>query len=136
MEETTRDNQKRERITSPDRLDSYLQVTKPSMWIVIGAVLAIVIAFIVWGSVTTVDAEVKSFGSVTNGTLICPVDDTTARIVKEGQKLVVEGVETEVEHVTKEGEESVIRARISIADGLYSVRIIVDDISPIQYLFN
>ena len=131
------DNKKRkERITSPEKLDVYLQVTKPSMWIVIGAVFAIVIAFIVWGSITTVDAEVNGYGSVTDGTVFCVVDETTARVVEEGQTLWVGKYKTQVTSVTEEGSDSHIEAKLDIADGIYPTRLIIDNISPISYLIN
>ena len=41
-------DERSESIDSPEKLDAYLQVTKPSMWIVFGGVFLFVIAVILW----------------------------------------------------------------------------------------
>ncbi len=38
-----------DKVSSPEKLDDYIRVTTPSVWITIGALLVLLIGIIVWG---------------------------------------------------------------------------------------
>jgi hypothetical protein len=38
-----------ERISSPEEMDDYMKVTGPSMWLVTGAILLLLLAAVIWG---------------------------------------------------------------------------------------
>ena len=59
-----------ERISSPEKLDDYIKVTTPSVWLVLAATVTVLIGIIVWsvfGSVNEVgnDGSTKSVHPVT-----------------------------------------------------------------------
>ena len=38
-----------DRMSSPEKLNDYIKVSNPSVWIILGAIAAILIAVIIWG---------------------------------------------------------------------------------------
>ena len=38
-----------DRISSPEQLNDYLRVTNPTVWVVLGAVILLLLGVIVWG---------------------------------------------------------------------------------------
>ena len=126
----------RDRITSPEKLDTYLQVTKPSMWIVLGAVLIIVIVFFIWSSITQLQTKVQGFGTVANGRMICEIDKASSKMLEKGQPIWIEGEKSKVDTISQVGEEYYVEADSKKKNGIYEVTIVVENISPLRFLFN
>ena len=38
-----------ERVSSPEKLDDYIKVTTPSVWIILAATVALLVGMIIWG---------------------------------------------------------------------------------------
>ena len=39
-----------DRISSPEKLNDYIKVSNPSVWIILGAVAVLLVAVIIWGA--------------------------------------------------------------------------------------
>ncbi|MBQ0059611.1 MAG: hypothetical protein KBS83_06630, partial [Lachnospiraceae bacterium] len=68
----------------PEDLDQYLQVNRPSTWMVLGAIIILLVGFCVWGFMgkltTTVDAAVV----VDQGNVVCYItEQDMAKLPKE-----------------------------------------------------
>ncbi len=48
-----------ERISSPDQIDDYVRVTKPSMWIVLIAAVVLLVGIVVWCIFGTMEVHDK-----------------------------------------------------------------------------
>lgn len=57
----------RETINNPDELNKLLQRNNPLVWIILGVVLIILIAFFVWACTTTLEANVPVYDAVNTG---------------------------------------------------------------------
>lgn len=51
-----------DRVSSPERLNDYIRVTRPSVWLVLAAVILLLTGMIVWSITGTVEAH-ESDGS-------------------------------------------------------------------------
>ena len=92
--------QARKRLQSPDDLDRYVRVTSPSVWVVLGAVIALVLGLLAWGIFGSVDTTVSATAVNTmNGTLCFLQPDQAAR-VKEGDSAYIDGQNLTVASVT------------------------------------
>lgn len=89
-----------ERLSSPDDLDRYLQVTNPSAWVVLLAIAALVVGLGVWGVFGTVTTSVECGAVFEDGTVFgfVSVDDVSK--VHEGDVAHVNGRETKVVSVS------------------------------------
>ncbi len=93
--------QARERLQSPDDLDRYVRVTSPSVWVILGAVVALLFGLLAWGIFGSVSANVGTMAAKVNGQTICFVDANDIAKVTAGDEALVNGVSTKVASVSK-----------------------------------
>lgn len=78
-----------ERISSPEQLNDYIRVSNPSIWLVIGALIAMlgaVAAWSIWGSLPT---RINASGAVINGSICCYLSPSEAAGVQSGQEVLI-----------------------------------------------
>lgn len=149
-----------DRITSPEEMDDYLQVTGPGTWFVLLAVVLLVIGFIAWGIMgrleTTVSVAVLSQDKQT----ICyvPEDNAQAVLNKGEEKDINIGGKTyaiadyEMPPVVVEASTDpavliagslkagdIVRPMLvegELKDGVYTGEILVETVSPISFILN
>lgn len=78
--------QAQEKLRSPDDLDKYVRVTSPSVWVVLGACVALLAGLLVWGIFGTVSTGVSGTGVVEGGQAVCflPAEDVARLHVGDG----------------------------------------------------
>ena len=145
------------KIDSPDKLEAYLHVTKPVMWVVFGGVLTFVAALIVWASLSSLDIKVKCQGFVENGIVSFYVSGIKSERVKTGQPIRIGNEHSTIDKVidindeldAASGEDSdeksenndsdkmiVATAHVNQDNGVYEVEVDTGSVSPIYFLFN
>ncbi len=70
MEEPLYREKSLERISSPEKLDDYIRVTTPRIWIILAAILVLLMGVIIWGiygsvEVTTSDGQIRQVAPIT-----------------------------------------------------------------------
>lgn len=82
-----------DRISSADQLDDYIRVQKPSVWILLTLVVALLVAAFVWAGTAKLETTVSAFGIMDrenpNDTVTCYLTADKAGIVKIGQLAVL-----------------------------------------------
>ncbi len=65
------------KMSSADDLDHYLKVTNPSAWILIGAVVVLLVAGLIWGLTASLPIMSSTTGVIKDGEIVCflPLDD-------------------------------------------------------------
>ena len=125
-----------ERISSPEKLDDYLKVSTPSLWIILTAVIVLLAGIFVWAGVgrleTTIDA-------------VAAVEGKQAQIVLTGSDADRIGSGMTVRMGESEAQISLIRyddlgraiasCEFDVPDGNYKVEIVTESIHPISFLF-
>ena len=48
-----------DRISSPEQLNDYIRVTTPSVWIVLGALIVLLVGMVLWSILGTVEAHAE-----------------------------------------------------------------------------
>ena len=51
-----------DKISSPEEIDEYMKVTSPSLWIIFGAVLLVLIAVVLWSITKEIEVSVIADG--------------------------------------------------------------------------
>lgn len=78
-----------ERIASPDQLDAYIRVQKPSVWVVLGVVVALLGAAFIWACTAKLETAVTAHGIMNNtnpnNTVYCYLTKDEAGNVAVGQ---------------------------------------------------
>ena len=126
-----------ERVTSPERLQDYIRVTNPGIWMVLAAVIALLVGLIVVGSLSRLETKLPVEADAQGGLVHVRLNQTVGEAVKPGMTLRVHGVDTEIELVyLDDAEDIVCAAKMNLPDGLYDAEIITESIAPISFLIN
>lgn len=88
-----------ERLRSPDDLEKYVRITSPSVWVFLGACIALLAGLLVWGIFGSVSTSVSSTGVVVDGQAMCFLDAGDVAKVHEGDIVNIGGELMEVKSV-------------------------------------
>ena len=146
-----------ERITSPEKLNDYIHVTSPSIWMALGAIILILVGALVWAAFGNIYTTVNGAGVVKDKNLVIYVKVSDRPSVKEGMEITVNGHKTVVRESSPEpvqiseevgeyvlsstglqsGEWTyMVEADIDLEDGIYEASITVESVHPIKFVTN
>ena len=57
-----------ERISTPEKLDDYLKISTPSLWLVMFAVISLLVGILIWSSVAKLETKINAVASITDKT--------------------------------------------------------------------
>ena len=125
-----------ERISSPEKLDDYLKVSTPSLWMILLAVIVLLVGIFIWASVgrleTTIDAVVSIESK--QGEIVLTGKD--AEKIKSGMPVRIDESETEIKLIKyDELGRAIALCDFDVPDGNYKVKIVTESIHPISFLF-
>ena len=127
-----------DRISSPEQLGDFLQVTTPAIWSVLAAVLLLLGSLLVWSSVTTVESYAAGTAEVRDSVLTLTFDDAKkAENVQVGMNVKTGDYETPVLSVGQNGDGTLFAvAKADLPDGAYEARVGYRSTQIIKMLFN
>ena len=146
-----------ERVTSPEKLDDYIHVTSPSIWMELAGIICILVGALVWATVGNIYTTVGGAGVVTDNNLMIYIKVADRPSVKEGMDITVNGHKTVVREISPEpvqvseevgeyvldatGLQSgdwtyMVEADIDLPDGIYEASITVESLHPIKFVTN
>ena len=79
------------RISSPDKMDEYIKINTPSIWIILIAVLVFLAGFFIWAGLANLEDRIDVTGIQENGTLTCYVIGTESEGLSSDDVLLVNG---------------------------------------------
>ena len=141
-------------ISSPEELHDYMKVTSPRLWMILATVVALLVGFIVYASVATLEnkldvkAEVYVYTDPETGERF--VDDFMVIIPDEKKDLVQRemvvrfaGYEGKIEYIIQDKDatgahvsfEQPIDAS-NLEDGTYDAEVVLEQVSPIKFIIN
>ena len=147
-----------EAIESPERLNDYLHVTSPGVWLILAAVIMILIGGILWGILGRIPTTARLAVTMNDGQALCYVPyDQLDKIMKQ-HTVTVEGQEyplnktadTEVLIISEETNpyirvagrlnigDVVVRVPLSgtLAEGVYTGSVVTENLRPLSLLFD
>lgn len=146
-----------ERVSSPEKLNEYIHVTSPSIWMALIGIIFVLVGAIVWAVFGNIYTTVNGAGVVKDKNLVVYVKvadrasvDVGMGITVNGQKTTVREVSAEPVRVSEEVGEYVleatgispgewtyeIKADTDLPDGIYEAAIEVESIHPITFVTN
>ena len=156
MNETIFRKKSLDRIASPEQLDQYIKVSRPSVWLVLGAVLVFLVGVCVWGVFGRLETVVAAPARVQDGVavLYLPVSKT----VTDGMTVRLNGEEDAILEIGTGTTELPADVPADIAadvgasmavpayyyailsttqpNGWYSAKVVVESIAPMTFLWN
>lgn len=147
-----------ERVNSPERLNDYIRVSNPSVWMVLSAVIVLLAGVCVWGIFGHLDTTLDTVGACLDGTVTCYISEADISDVTEGTPVSINGDTYSVAEVAafsvKFGDaelsellsaseltaDAAVRAVTvstpGLADGSYAVSIIIRRETPMSFVLN
>lgn len=80
-----------ERISSPEKLNDYIQVATPSVWLILAAVIVLVLSVLVWAIFGSVSTTATMHGLAADGQIICYVGTESGVKVEKGMQVAISG---------------------------------------------
>lgn len=125
-----------ERISSPEKLDDFLKVSTPSLWLVMGAVVSLLIGFLVWASVEELETKINTVANIEKSKVQITLTGNDAEKIKEGMKVLIGTQETTIDYIQYDDlGRAIAICSLNIPDGNYKAEVIVERIHPISFLF-
>lgn len=129
-----------EGISSPERLQDYMKVTNPGVWMVLVSVIVLLTGLIICSAIGSLETVIPVEAAAEDGTITMILESEDADAVKTGMTLRLADRETRIEYVyQKTSGETVATAdatEISLPDGRYDAEIVTESIRPISFLIN
>ncbi len=80
-----------ERISSPEKLNDYIQVANPSIWLILSAVILLLAAVLAWGFFGSVSSNLTVRGVASDGNIICYINANEGIQLREGMQVGITG---------------------------------------------
>ena len=123
------------RISSPEDLTSYLRVTSPGMWIVLAAVIVLLVGLFAWAAVGTLETTADATAIVQDHTARIVAVDQGADTLQAGMPIRIASQDFVIASVDyDEYGRATAQAEVSLPDGTYDAKIIVEQTHPIEFL--
>lgn len=127
------------KVKSPDNLNEYIQVSNPGVWTLLAAIIFLLIGFCIWGVFGHVQTVVNTDAVCQSEVVTCYLTDKDAKVVRPGMAVEINGQRCSVSEVNAraEGQSTcTIKTSKPLPDGIYEVRILVEDLRPVSFLLN
>ncbi|MEG0909954.1 MAG: hypothetical protein RSB47_00915 [Ruthenibacterium sp.] len=151
-----------DKISSPEQLNDYIRVTNPSVWVILGAIIALLVGVCIWGIFGTMDMKVQAPAVAKDGHIVLYLTESQAKKVNRGDEICADGQNGTVSEVSQkifsyeemraaQGQYAdamqpapsptagfyEIKAEIpQIVDGVTTVEITAERIKPMTFLLN
>lgn len=127
-----------DKINSPENLDDYIRVTGPSLWLILGAIIALLIGFCAWGALGTIETRTIVGAVVSDGNVVCQCNADILSSVKKrldnGEKVIFEMNGQQGSLSGYDEETWAVYGNIRLEDTIGSAEII-ENIKPMSLLF-
>ena len=147
-----------EKLESPEKLNDYLRVTSPGVWLVLASVIVLLIGVCIWGIFGRIDSTVPAAIITENDQSICLVPAVALEGVIERRTVTVDGKDYELvpsilePQMIREDTDvyTILAGKLSIGDIVYPVSLaepmekegilsgvlVTETISPVSLFFD
>ena len=120
-----------ERISTPEKLNDYLRVTSPGVWLVLAAVIALLIGVCIWGVAGQITATVPAAVVTEDGKSVCLVPVSALDGVIRNRTVTIDGTEAELTPAVLEPQVisestniyTILAGNLSIGDIVYPIEL-------------
>lgn len=127
-----------DRLSSPEQINDYLRVTKPSVWIALIVVVVLLVGALLWSSMVSINSYAQGTATVEDGTMAITFENPEhAKNVEVGMSVDVGASRDMILSVGVLPDGApVAHAQTSLADGTYPARVSYRQTQVLKLLFN
>lgn len=120
-------------ISNPDELNKYLQHSSPVTWIILGSVVALLLAFFGWTYFGRIPAKISGEATLVNGVATLRYNVSEEKKLVIGQKVLIDQKEGKLLSFA-DGEAQA--SSFELSDGAYTYYVVVAELRPIDWLWS
>lgn len=121
-------------ISSPDQLNDYLKVTSPSVWIILGSVLLMLIALLAWSFFGEIEIVAEGRAVVKDGVAAVVMKKEDRGEMKPGMTVRFDQAEYQIECLeTDDFGRTTAYFASQQPDGSYNVSVVLDVVHLIEF---
>ena len=138
------------RISSPEQMDDYMQVASPRLWMILSAIIALLIGFVIFASTATMENVMQVQADVTTDTMedgtkysliVFDIPQGMDDVLKIGMPLRIGGQEGQIAVFYRSSEEDKAGGVLNdlsvlLLEGSYDVEVVTETATPISFLLN
>ncbi len=122
-------------ISSLDEIDDYMKVTSPSMWLVMGAIILLLVAAIIWSITGKIETTITTKGLAAQNQVTMELTNDQMDGVVVGSEVRSGGEKGEITEIIKNENGYLVIATLPGAEaGTVSVSIVTESIAPVTLL--
>ena len=149
-----------DKASSPERLNEYIRVTNPAVWVIMMAVVVLLAGFCIWGIFGRIETTVKAVAITKGGQTVCYVKKSDSSNIRAGCEVKIGDEVYSVKNISYEpiktdDEEDFSDYQLYVGelsrgervyavtldgemeeDGTYQAEIVTENIAPISFIFN
>lgn len=127
-----------DRLSSPEQINDYLRVTKPSVWVALGAIILLLAGALIWSSTVSINSYVEGTAYVDDEIMTVTFSDNDyAKNVQVGMSVDVGASRSTVISVGTRADGTLFaHAETELADGAYPARVCFRQTQVLKLLFN
>ena len=124
-----------DRISSPEKIDEYMKVTNPSMWLGMVAIILLLVAAVIWSITGRIETTVKAEGQAENSQVKMMIPAENVDNLAVGSEARAAGKVGQVTEITKQQDDYLVIVSIpKLQDGTVDVTLVTERIAPITFL--
>lgn len=145
-----------EKVSSPNQLNEYIRVVRPTAWIVLSAIIIFLLGVVIWGIFGTVETTIPAVAVCEGGKVVCYTNVENSDVPSIGMKVTFEEHTGTIKFVKDipvqldKPEEAYLLHKGGFKkddfcyvaavdaektpDGIYSAKITIDSVSPISFV--
>lgn len=127
------------KIASPEELDRYIRISRPSIWLILSAIIVLLVGICIWGIFGSLKTTTEVTGLVESGEMISVISSQEGSQVQPGMAVYLDDEKVgEVVDVSYNAEGELV-AKLSLsnlADGSYTLTIMIENIHPLYFILN
>ena len=143
-----------DRISSPEELHDYMRVTSPRLWMILAAIIALLVGFLVYTSTATLEnvmpikVELENYewenddGQVEKQTYVnCTLPISDLEVIQPGMTVRIAGQQGTINSFyTDEDRVGLLfdmeSEYLGLPDGTYDAELVLESTTPISFLWN
>lgn len=125
-----------DKINSPEQLHDYMKVTNPGIWIILAAVILLLGGMFAWASIGKLETTANAMAVIENGNARVMLTEIAAAPITSEMSVRIGSQDYDIATVTQdEYGRAVALAPVTLPNGSYDAKIIIETLSPITFLF-
>lgn len=124
------------KISSPEQMNDYMRVTGVHVWVILGSIIFLLFAALLWGALGTIESKLVANGSSVNGLAILKIEAEDINKLAAGQNVEIDGCSGIVQNISVSPEACMVVIKAKELPDVSGVReVVIERMTPFSLVF-